>query len=377
MPQVSSKPSFIISLSGRSATIAAGDGTCLASSDRDKVGQEIKALIPSGENRPGPSNNKITLPLKLSPKITATLLLDKKNYTADQLGYLKNLAKLSLLQYIENSKPVTDPVDQLILTLLNTKSPEETALIAEEAKILGLSLEAQRLSILVELENFWDNLLLSPQKLSFERNEVIRRWKTRLENALKGFFTRNQDMITAYLGHDRFVIFKAISEPEEANFRRLMRSSYKSIFGPISDTSISGIRIGFGNSHLGAPGVIESYQEARLALQLGQKIHPEKRCHYFGDLGLLSILSDSSTQHKIKFAQKLLAKLASPELHQTLEVFLDNNLNLAQTARKLGIHRNTAIYRLNQINEVMGFDPRRFDNALLIKIALLINKYLA
>ena len=61
----------------------------------------------------------------------------------------------------------------------------------------------------------------------------------------------------------------------------------------------------------------------------------------------------------------------SDMLH-TVNCFLDNNLNIAETARQLHIHRNTLLYRLDQIDKETGLDIRQFNQAMIYKIASLI-----
>ena len=60
----------------------------------------------------------------------------------------------------------------------------------------------------------------------------------------------------------------------------------------------------------------------------------------------------------------------------TVQCFFDYNLNISLTARELYIHRNTLVYRLDRIQDLTGLDVRKFDDALLFKIAMLIQKYL-
>ena len=59
-----------------------------------------------------------------------------------------------------------------------------------------------------------------------------------------------------------------------------------------------------------------------------------------------------------------------------IEKFFENNLNTSETARKLYIHRNTLIYRLDKIQKETGLDVRTFDDALTLKISLLVRCYL-
>lgn len=52
----------------------------------------------------------------------------------------------------------------------------------------------------------------------------------------------------------------------------------------------------------------------------------------------------------------------------TVDGFLKYGLNVSETARRLYMHRNTLIYRLNKIQSLTGLDIRRFDNAVTFEI---------
>ena len=52
----------------------------------------------------------------------------------------------------------------------------------------------------------------------------------------------------------------------------------------------------------------------------------------------------------------------------TVDSFLENGMNVSETARKLYMHRNTLIYRLNKINRLTGLDLRIFDMAVTFEI---------
>jgi carbohydrate diacid regulator len=49
---------------------------------------------------------------------------------------------------------------------------------------------------------------------------------------------------------------------------------------------------------------------------------------------------------------------------------------VSETSRKLFVHRNTLVYRLEKIKKITGLDLREFDHAIIFKIALMVNKYL-
>ena len=41
------------------------------------------------------------------------------------------------------------------------------------------------------------------------------------------------------------------------------------------------------------------------------------------------------------------------------------------------MHRNTLVYRLEKIKKLTGLDLRKFDDAIVFKVALMVKKYLS
>jgi carbohydrate diacid regulator len=64
------------------------------------------------------------------------------------------------------------------------------------------------------------------------------------------------------------------------------------------------------------------------------------------------------------------------EILSTVKKFFDNSLNVSETSRQLFIHRNTLIYRIEKLQKMTGLDVRVFDDALTLKIALMVVNYL-
>jgi carbohydrate diacid regulator len=61
-------------------------------------------------------------------------------------------------------------------------------------------------------------------------------------------------------------------------------------------------------------------------------------------------------------------------LLETLQAFFDNNMNITDTAKKIYVHRNTLLYRLEKIKQYTGLDPRKFEHALQLYIVLKMNR---
>ena len=64
------------------------------------------------------------------------------------------------------------------------------------------------------------------------------------------------------------------------------------------------------------------------------------------------------------------------EILTTISTFFDNNLNVSETARQLFVHRNTLVYRIEKLLKTTGLDIRTFDDAMTLKIALMVQAYM-
>jgi carbohydrate diacid regulator len=122
------------------------------------------------------------------------------------------------------------------------------------------------------------------------------------------------------------------------------------------------------------------FQDCCTALKIGsifysgQSVYP---CSKLGIGQLIYQLPLSSCERFLKevFGEKIPRKLDDELLH-SVDVFFKNNLNIAETARQLHMHRNTFIYRLEQLEKSTGLDLRNFEDALVFKIASMVISYL-
>ena len=66
--------------------------------------------------------------------------------------------------------------------------------------------------------------------------------------------------------------------------------------------------------------------------------------------------------------------LKDEDMVNTAEEFLENNLNVSETARNLYMHRNTLMYRLDKIERVMGLNLRNFSDAVTFRVITILYK---
>lgn len=124
----------------------------------------------------------------------------------------------------------------------------------------------------------------------------------------------------------------------------------------------------------------KAYREARIALEVGKVFDTEKNVISYNNLGIGRLIYQLPTTLCELFLNEVLKKesidVMDSETIYTIQKFFENNLNVSETSRKLFVHRNTLVYRLDKIKKLTGIDLREFDDAITFKVAMMVSKYL-
>jgi len=139
--------------------------------------------------------------------------------------------------------------------------------------------------------------------------------------------------------------------------------------------------VGIGTVVNTVKDMARSFKEAQVALDVGKVFDTEKFIINYESLGIGRLIYQLPTTLCTMFLQEVFKKGSIESLdHETLftiQKFFENNLNVSETSRKLFVHRNTLVYRLEKIRKITGLDLRQFDHAIIFKVALMVRKYLA
>ncbi len=138
--------------------------------------------------------------------------------------------------------------------------------------------------------------------------------------------------------------------------------------------------IGIGSTVDSLKDLARSFKEAQTALEVGKVFDTEKTIMAYDSLGIARLIYQLPTTLCETFLREVFKRGSIDNLDQetlfTIQRFFENNLNVSETSRKLFVHRNTLVYRLEKIKKITGLDLREFDHAIIFKIALMVNKYL-
>ena len=177
-----------------------------------------------------------------------------------------------------------------------------------------------------------------------------------------------------------------INETEVVLVKELRSSDSKEInkYGKQIDAGVTeaGIDhvVGIGSVANQLKDIARSFKEAQVAVEIGRVFDESITMMSYENLGIGRLIYQLPTTLCEMFLSEVFKKGSVESLDEetlfTIQKFFENNLNVSETSRKLFVHRNTLVYRLEKIKKLTGLDLREFDNAIVLKVALMVKQYL-
>ena len=196
-------------------------------------------------------------------------------------------------------------------------------------------------------------------------------------DVLSGMFPdKMQDFVISVNETDIAVIKQITSSTTDEDLEKIARSMEDTLKNELFIKTVIGI--GTVAEHLRS--LADSYKEAQTAIDVGKVFDTEKSIINYENLGIGRLIYQLPTTLCEIFLSEVFKKNSIDSLDQetlfTINKFFENNLNVSETSRKLFVHRNTLVYRLEKIRKLTGLDLRQFDHAIVFRVALMVRQYL-
>lgn len=367
--EIASETSGII---GYNVVITDRDGIVLGSGDESRVGSFHEASLevvrterPAAHSaeqarlltgvRPG-----ITLPVFLDGKVVGTVGLTGAPAQVRRFGLVVRhqtellLREASLItSRLVREKAVTD--------LLQDITRHDPAIVATEAvaaaaRELGFDLRLPRVALVVALED-----------MPAERVPVVLR--TVHEN-----FHDAQDVVGA-IGRSHVAVLRRLRGPAGTDgllaMARRASEALTEAHGPH--------RIGVGDRADGVIGLRDSFADALAATRIAARDGtPTVRVAHIADYRLHQLLAETGVGARARFSGTVLGELLGrPDwdvLRATLLTWTEQGFHLVRTAEALHVHRNTLVYRLQKIENILGRPLRDHRHAVAVYVACLAHR---
>ncbi len=190
------------------------------------------------------------------------------------------------------------------------------------------------------------------------------------------FPDKNKDFIISINEREIAIIKETHQGTELKNLEQLARSIVDTLSGEFYTHCI----VGIGTQVSGIKDLASSFKQAQMALEIGKIFDTEKTIVSYENLGIARLIYQLPDTLCEMFLKEVFKKGSIESLDQetlfTIQKFFENNLNVSETSRKLFVHRNTLVYRLEKIKKLTGLDLREFDHAIIFKVALMVKRYL-
>ena len=188
---------------------------------------------------------------------------------------------------------------------------------------------------------------------------------------------KNKDYVINVGEHDSVLVKEIRPNYDIREIEEIARG----ISDTISSEFYTKVSIGIGSVVSNIKDLARSYKEAQVALEVGKVFDTEKDIISYDNLGIGRLIYQLPGTLCDMFLQEVFKKgpleSLDKETLMTIRAFFENNLNVSETSRKLFVHRNTLVYRLEKIRKLTGLDLREFEHAITFKVALMVKKYLS
>jgi sugar diacid utilization regulator len=276
---------------------------------------------------------------------------DENSYTLAQ-----NAAALCALEFSKHNyvlQAQREYKDAFIYDLLYSNI-ESVRDIMNRGEIWGWNLNRPHVVLVFELEEFQD--------FSSAESHLLDAMFGIIETIVKGeqenpIILKKKGQIVAILPGDQR--YESIQE-----IKNLVKTIRKNARERSQNRTLS---VGVGRAYDSPKDIFRSFQEAKVALELGRLMEISGEVPFFSDLGLARILYNHDQQELKEYYIETLGPLErfdqeqGNDLLSTLEAYIKNQFDLKATANELFLHPNTLRYRVKKIEEVLHLQLDDFD----------------
>lgn len=320
-------------------------------------------------------------------KLVAATFESEQKMEQAIVSFAESMAESQMLAGCHFFKVVVE--DELEYILLTKSSAEDAYLVGRLAVCQIRNLVAAYMEQF-DRNNFMQNILLGnmlvvdmynkAQKLHIEQAERVvfvidvenKKDSTVMELVKNLFVTKARDFVTE-VDEQTVILIKDVRDMKSDEELEAMANM---IVDNLHTEAMVRVRVGYGNRVDNLQDITRSYQEAKMALEVGRIFYVEKETMAYRYLGIGRLIYQLPMTLCEMFIHEVFGgevpDIFNEETTITIQKFFENNLNISETARQLYIHRNTLVYRLERLEKTIGLDIRRFDDAMTFKIAMMV-----
>ena len=207
--------------------------------------------------------------------------------------------------------------------------------------------------------------------------KVLDEGEVGIYDVLRNMFPDKERDFVINIDTKNLVLIKELKEVENS---QKLEETAQAIVDTVNAETMLTVCVGLSTVAYNIDQINNAYKEAQIALEVGKVFDEEKYILNYDNLGIGRLIYQLPIKLCELFLQEVFKKgdisTLDDETILTINKFFENDLNVSETSRQLFVHRNTLVYRLEKIYKLTGLDLRKFDQAIVFKVAMMVHKYL-
>ncbi len=208
--------------------------------------------------------------------------------------------------------------------------------------------------------------------------KVLKKGEIGIYEVIRNMFPDKEKDFVINIDSSNIVLIKELKEKQDASY---IDALAKQIVDNVHSETMMSVLLGVSTVAENINLLNSAYKEAQIALEVGKVFDEEKYILHYDNLGIGRLIYQLPIKLCELFLHEVFKKgdisLLDSETILTINKFFENDLNVSETSRQLFVHRNTLVYRLEKIYKLTGLDLRKFDQAIVFKVAMMVHKYLS
>ncbi|MED4953569.1 helix-turn-helix domain-containing protein [Paenibacillus sp. FSL R5-0527] len=336
-----------------------------------QVWRETVQASDTGENRPLRKDGRIVWLWNMKADAVQVMLADAEQVTEAEAMLIQLLLSAARDQRSKGAPLKQDDESrssQLGEWLLERMGRHEINISVPNEFPIKSRLKGQMLPFLLS----WDHIGQG-QTVSFAK----------LHKLLRSYFGGDVVLVPVkeewliLLGEELLTNLREESEEGAETEKDMLGALCQGLYELITNEWVGGIHIAVGNALVEENGLTSAALALHQTMTLGRIFNITKKIHLPWELKLEQLVYSIPEEERLHFIKETgdHAKVfEDEETLTTLETFFELDCNVSETAKRLYIHRNTLLYRIDKFKQETGLDVRTFRDAVLVKLELLLYK---
>ncbi|WP_100403752.1 CdaR family transcriptional regulator [Bacillus sp. FJAT-42315] len=261
-------------------------------------------------------------------------------------------------------------IEVFIQQLIHYDTDEQQERVTQYAKTLGYNPDINRCCVLIDIHQPTSKQPIrnTPYSFPYFQRDVI--------DYIQLIFHESKEDIISFIGMEKVIVVKPVKTKEAyAALRSSLQQKLDKLTNFLSIKYDLSASLAVGDIQQGVSGISHSFRQAEKAMNLGRNKALQSGIYIYNEKNTtFELLPKEITPELQQTLLALIQPLSEHDhydmLSSTFIKYCQYNLNLSETARKLYVHRNTIIYRLEKITELTQLNTSQFNDCMLLHLAI-------